>query len=156
VGQVALDQTWRKRRQIFRPTEDSKIPTMTLHREPGIVADHVACVGKSAYAEGQSDLVLSLDIDIPEDAGPMTAITHIKLKRSHPVGINDTNDQNSLLGVSLQPDGPLLNHPNGRIQLRNPASIKRVWLFACTDGQDQPDNIYWAEVRLRRDMPQVI
>lgn len=129
---------------------------MTLHREPGIVADHVACVGKSAYAEGQSDLVLSLDIDIPEDAGPMTAITHIKLKRSHPVGINDTNDQNSLLGVSLQPDGPLLNHPNGRIQLRNPASIKRVWLFACTDGQDQPDNIYWAEVRLRRDMPQVI
>ena len=134
----------------FSPTGGLDIPTAILHREPDVVSDHVSCAVKGVHADGKPDLVFSLDIEIPEDAGPMAAITHIKLQRGHSASIND---QNPLLGVSLQETGPLLNISNGQIQLRNPASIKRVWLFACANGQDQPDSIYWAEVRLRRDMP---
>jgi len=141
-----------KEGRSFSPTASSENPTIALHREPNIVADHVSCEGKGIQADGRPDLVFSLDVDMREYVGPMTSITHIKLQRRHPVGINDTNDQNPILGVSLQPHGPLLNNHNGRMQIKDPVSHKRIWLFSCADGNDRSDSIYQVEALFRRDV----
>jgi hypothetical protein len=139
--------------RLFAPLEEITTVTAVLQPEPSIVADHVGCGVKDLDADGKPDLVLSLDIEVPESAGPISAITSIKLRRSNPAHIYQTNDKNPPLGVGLQRNGPLLNNSNGRIQLANPARNNRLWLFACADGKDQPGSLYWAEFRLRRDMP---
>lgn len=142
-----------KEGRLFAPIEEKPTVTAVLQPKPNIFADYVGCGVKDLHADGKPDLVFSLDIDIPENMGPISAITHIKLQRGNPAHINDTNNKNPPLGVSLQPNGPLLNNPNGRIQLANPVQNNRLWLFACADGKDQPTNVYWSEFRLRRDLP---
>ena len=137
----------------FTPIEEITTVTAVLQPEPNIVADYVGCGVKDLHADGKPDLVFSLDIEIPESAGPISAITHIKLLRGNPAHINDTNNKNPPLGVGLQRHGSLLNNSNGRIQLADPARNNRLWLFACADDKDQPASVYWAEFRLRRDMP---
>ena len=137
----------------FTPIEEITTVTAVLQPEPNIVADYVGCGVKDLHADGKPDLVFSLDIEIPESAGPISAITHIKLLRGNPAHINDTNNKNPPLGVGWQQHGSLLNNSNGRIQLANPARNNRLWLFACADDKDRPASVYWAEFRLRRDMP---
>jgi len=86
--------------------------------------------------------------------GPLSAITHMRLNRFQPRGIYETNDGANFLGISYDEKSPLLNNANGRMQVKDPSSIKRLWLFACADRLDQTGTIYQIEALFRGDMPE--
>ncbi len=136
------------------PVINLATPNLILTQERDVVADRVSCATNDARADGLPDLVFSVDMKIPPDAGPLSAITHMRLNRFQPRGIYETNDGANFLGISYDKKGPLLNNANGRMQVKDPSSIKRLWLFACADRLDQTGTIYQIKALFRRDLPE--
>jgi len=128
-------------------------PNLILTQERDVVADRVSCATNDARADGLPDLVFSVDMKISSAVGPLSAITHMRLNRFQPRGIYETNEGANYLGISYDEKSPLLNNANGRMQVKDPSSIKRLWLFACADRPDQTGTIYQIKALFRRDMP---
>ena len=69
-------------------------------------------------------------MNIPDNEGPLMAITRIKLQRENPPGgIYQTADQNVALSVSKGRYGPLINNKNGWIRVQDPGGGQRLWLL---------------------------
>ncbi len=123
---------------------------LKLHRQTNDTIDQVSCAVKGVMPDGRPDLLFTLDIDIPENEGTFEAITHIRLNRSMPGGTYQSTDRNYVLGISTDRDGPLINNGSGRIRIKGPITGQRLWLFACADGHDTQNSIYFAEARFQR------
>ena len=123
---------------------------LVLHRQTNDTIDQVSCAVKGVMPDGRPDLLFTLDIDIPADEGTFEAITHVKLNRSMPGGTYQSTDRNYVLGISTDRDVPLINNRNGRMRITGPITGQRLWLFACADGHDTQNSIYFAEARFQR------
>ena len=133
------------------PSDRSEnVKMLVLHRQTNDTIDQVSCAVKGVMPDGRPDLLFSLDIDIPADEGTFEAITHIRLNRSMPGGTYQSTDRNYVLGISTDRDVPLINNRNGRMRIKGPITGQRLWLFACADGHDTQNSIYFAEARFQR------
>ena len=126
---------------------------LILQYQPSSTADNVSCAMKGISPDGQPDLAFTVDMKIPDDEGPLHAITRFKLHRESPSRVYQTTDQSFVLGVSKSRYAPLINNKNGRIRIQNPDSGQRLWLFACADGFENPDSSYTLEARFQRKLP---
>ena len=126
---------------------------LVLQHEPNSTTDNVSCAVKGISPDGQPDLVFTIDMNIPDDEGPLQAITRFKLRRETPPRIYQTTDQNFALGVSRGRYEPLVNNQNGRIRIQELGAGQRLWLFACADGFENPESSYALEARFQRNLP---
>jgi hypothetical protein len=126
---------------------------LVLQHQPNSAIDNVSCAVKGISPDGQPDLVFSIDMNIPDDEGPLQAITRFKLQRETPPRIYQTTDQNFALGVSRGLYEPLINNQNGRIRIQKPGAGQRLWLFACADGFENSESSYTLEARFQRNLP---
>ena len=142
-----------KENRTLTPFGDSNKPTLTLRMLPNSKIDRVGCANRDLTADGQPDLIFLIDIDVPISEGQVKAITHITLQRAKPVGRYETNNQYSILGASVGSSSPLINDKSGQIFIRNPNTSQPIWFFACADGQESRESVYWAEAKMYWILP---
>ena len=154
------ERFWEKSNPIRLNGENQRIQSqenissiLVLQHEPNSTTDNVSCAVKGISPDGQPDLVFTIDMNIPDDEGPLQAITRFKLQRETPPRIYQTTDQNFALGVSRGRYEPLVNNQNGRIRIQIPGVGQRLWLFACADGFENPESSYALEARFQRNLP---
>ena len=59
-----------------------------------------------------------------------------------PPGIYHTGGADYVLAASLKRGSPLLNAPDGAVQIPVSGSSQRLWIYTCADGFDKPDSQY--------------
>ena len=67
-----------------------------------------------------------------------------------PNGVYQTGATNYLLGISTEPNAPIINDPDGALRVPVSTTDKRLWLHACADGHESTDSIYFVEAEFLR------
>ena len=132
------------------------LPRLSL-RWLDVSTDRVSChsQGQGLKDDGLIDNTFAVEIQIPERLLPVT-IEALRLERKAPFGVNHTGGGNYVLGVALTENTPLINGPNGEINLRVDTPTFRALLFACADGHDLTDTEYHLRVAYPSGTRQIV
>jgi hypothetical protein len=148
------------------PVEGYEVPPRSERQPVGLAVrasfvrdvplDLVSCQSLGRTGDGKFDGVVAIELkrqsgseSARERSDQPVPVREMRLERSNPSGIWHTGPGNYLLGITSKRQGPLINAPNGGLDLavREPV---RLWAFFCRDGHDTADSKYHLLVADRR------
>jgi hypothetical protein len=131
---------------------EGSVPVVTAARfvrEAG--ADRVSCAPVGLKGDGKPDRLIVLALRTLQVSPPLALLglrprsdtpLYLRLERAHPGGWWETGNQNWVLGVTLEPAGPLMNRPDGTFALPRGQRLRRLWLHYCADDHDTPESSF--------------